>query len=82
MMKLLDPYIVEKAVKEMTQLERKKFVGTEKEFKRFIKRKIDQKIPSLLTSLRKLMIKQLFALVEIPYRAITLFRSFAMIIID
>jgi hypothetical protein len=81
-MKLLDPYIVEKAVKEMIQLERKKFVGTEKEFKRFIKRMIDQKIPSLLTSLRELMIKQLFALVEIPSRVTTFFRSSAMIIID
>jgi hypothetical protein len=63
-MRITDTHAIENAVWSMTQHARKKFKGTEKEFRQFIRSKIDQKVPILLKSLRRLMIKHSFALAK------------------
>lgn len=63
-MNIKDPFFIEKAVHTMTQRARKKFKGTDEEFKQHIQKKIDKLIPGLYATLRKIMIKHSFALAK------------------
>lgn len=63
-MDIYDPFFIENAVRDMTKRDRKKFKGTEKEFRKFIREKINKSIPPVLSSLRKLITKHSVALAK------------------